>query len=519
MKSTKILLVVLIVGLLTSCKKYLDINDNPSFPQDAKAELLLAPIVYQMANGYSQDARIINKFTQGIVGGSSDFNSLVWERHGYIGGVSDVGGVMWRMVYYNHGHNLRVMLEDAIKNEKYEYAAIGYAIKAWGYQMLTDYHGPVILDEALRNDLLKFKYQDQPEVYAKVRQWCDSSLYYMTLKSPLNYSANLNSASGDNLYRGNMDRWKKFVYGILALQYSHLVNKPEFSSQYADSVIRYADLSFTSAADDAGVKFGGKSPETSNIFGTDGGYLNSTYYSKAGLPILRYLTGGVRGDFEEAAKTSLDPRLSRMLNFRLPDSTFIGGTPNISNSTVPSVVGGGGKFIFKNTVDFPLMTYSQLQFAKAEAMLIKGDRDGAFAAYRNGITAHMSFVSRYAVAEASGEKEITATEIGLYLASTEVAQTAAELTITDIMGQKYIAQWGWGSLEQWCDLRKYHYDATVFRQYQQIDPSTLVYKKYGYRVRPRYNSEYVWNADELAKWGGLEPDYVTKELWFSKSTD
>ncbi|ULT28950.1 hypothetical protein KUH03_21455 [Sphingobacterium sp. E70] len=47
---------------------------------------------------------------------------------------------------------------------------------------MTDYHGPVILDEAFRSNQLSFKYNDQPEVYAKVRQWCDSALLYLDKK-------------------------------------------------------------------------------------------------------------------------------------------------------------------------------------------------------------------------------------------------------------------------------------------------------------------------------------------------
>jgi hypothetical protein len=36
------------------------------------------------------------------------------------------------------------------------------------------------------------------------------------------------------------------------------------------------------------------------------------------------------------------------------------------------------------------------------------------------------------------------------------------------------------------------------------------------RVRPRYNSEYVWNRASLDKIGGNNPDYHTYELWYIK---
>ncbi|MGH2622577.1 MAG: SusD/RagB family nutrient-binding outer membrane lipoprotein, partial [Sphingobacterium sp.] len=150
MKTNKIW--ILAVGafatLFVSCKKYLDINFSPAFPQEVAAELYLSPIIYQIANGYGQDQRIINKFTQAMLGSSDDRSSYIWEQHSYPGGISDVGGVMWRMVYWNHGVNLENLIKESRANKKYEFTGIGYAIKAFDYQLLTDYHGPVVLDGA-----------------------------------------------------------------------------------------------------------------------------------------------------------------------------------------------------------------------------------------------------------------------------------------------------------------------------------------------------------------------------------
>ena len=40
--------------------------------------------------------------------------------------------------------------------------------------------------------------------------------------------------------------------------------------------------------------------------------------------------------------------------------------------------------------------------------------------------------------------------------------------------------------------------------------------KITYRIRPRYNSEYVWNRDALDKIGGLALDYHTKPMWITQ---
>ena len=73
-------------------------------------------------------------------------------------------------------------------------------------------------------------------------------------------------------------------------------------------------------------------------------------------------------------------------------------------------------------------------------------------------------------------------------------------------------------------MRRYHYtdaDAVsgtqVFRGF--TPPNALFGDNAGkvvQRIRPRFNSEYVWNRDALNAIGGLASDYHTKELWITQ---
>jgi hypothetical protein len=169
------------------------------------------------------------------------------------------------------------------------------------------------------------------------------------------------------------------------------------------------------------------------------------------------------------------------------------------------------------------MTYSQIQFTKAEAALRAGSRAVALDAYRNGIAAHIDFVN-----ERNRENglpqvtQISAAEKAAFLANPAVVPTdPAKLTLTMIMSQKFIAQWGWGFYEAWMDMKRYHYTdldpATgqpVFPGWEM--PTTLASENQGklaYRLRPRYNSEYVWNVPGLEKIGAMALDWHTKPLW------
>jgi hypothetical protein len=95
-----------------------------------------------------------------------------------------------------------------------------------------------------------------------------------------------------------------------------------------------------------------------------------------------------------------------------------------------------------------------------------------------------------------------------------------------IMLQKYIAMFGYGTFETWTDMRRYHYvdlDKTTGKQVftDFVAPSgTGLFEDNGgklvYRMRPRFNSEYVWNINELGRIGATQLDYHTKEQWFSQ---
>jgi hypothetical protein len=167
------------------------------------------------------------------------------------------------------------------------------------------------------------------------------------------------------------------------------------------------------------------------------------------------------------------------------------------------------------------MTYSQLQFIKAEAAFKKGDQTTALDAYTKGVSSHIDFVNARNLDNNQSPTQITSAEKAAYLASPVVIPAVGSLNISQIMGQKYIAQYGWGHLEQWMDLRRYHYtDVDPETGKQVFEGFTIPTNLYpdnnglpAYRIRPRYNSEYVWNRESLDKIGGLALDYHTKPTW------
>jgi hypothetical protein len=113
-----------------------------------------------------------------------------------------------------------------------------------------------------------------------------------------------------------------------------------------------------------------------------------------------------------------------------------------------------------------------------------------------------------------------------FLANAVVVPAAANLTLSHIMLQKYIAMYGYGLVETWVDMRRYHYTdldpvtgQQVYADFTPPSGTDLFVNNNGklvYRARPRYNSEYLYNVAELTRIGAIALDYNTKEQWFSQ---
>jgi hypothetical protein len=134
----------------------------------------------------------------------------------------------------------------------------------------------------------------------------------------------------------------------------------------------------------------------------------------------------------------------------------------------------------------------------------------------------------------------------------------SDFDLSHIMMQKFVALYPWGAGEVWVDQRKYMYDIaysgdypsngngwdkTTLNQKSDDDP-TKVYKGYYlypaqvqgrkgsynddnngspcFRLRPRYNSEYMWNLPSLQALrpiAGDAKDYQCSIPWFAYPGD
>ncbi|MFA5819862.1 MAG: SusD/RagB family nutrient-binding outer membrane lipoprotein [Bacteroidales bacterium] len=526
----KVLYTIIIMGALlfsTGCEKYLDINRNPNGPEKVTAYLYLGPMQQEFAAGIQWDARYVGFYNQYFAYYSANY---AYDLQGTPAWVSDNGGQMWRSVYWKLGWNLTNMIQQSEDEKRWDIAGIGYTLRAWGWMLLTDHHGPIILKEAFTPGLYIFKYDNENVVYEEVLRLCDLAIENLN-RTDGTVSAAF-AGKGDQIYGGNRIRWKRLAYGVKAITLSHLSNK---STLYdPNAIIACVDSSFTANTDNALIGFGGTVSTDANFFGP---MRNNFQYTLPSKYIVSLLNGTVLG--------TPDPRISIMIP---PTPNIVNGvagaqytgvqpgfgyTPIATGDRPYSFYGLAavgtptsattGMFLFKNNAKFPLMTYSELQFIKAEAAFRKGDKPTALTAYSAGVSAAIDFTNTYAGATTWGTVAQVSTAQKTAFLGGVVPAVANNLTLSMIMCQKYIHLYAWGFQECWTDIRRYHYTDTYAAEATQVFAGftlpTLAAENNGkviYRMRPRYNSEYVWNSAELDKVGGLALDYHTKIIWIAQ---
>jgi hypothetical protein len=544
----KIIKPIFFLGLLgivlaSSCKKKIDdAYVNPNSPTKVPIETILPGVIGGFTAFFSSAGTGYGVQADGILLGryiqywGTQTNGELYGQMGFPGGTaSDNTGGLWAAVYYGHGGNVNRIIEWGTEEQKWDYVGVGYAIRAWGWLELTNCYGEAILKEAFNTSLAQFKYDNQPEFYDSCRVICHRALSFLNRTDGNVSQANL--AIGDAFfYNGDVNKWKKFVYGILARSYISLSGKTNFvSSGFADSAIKYANLSLATNADNASVKVsGGSVSAVNNFFGPFRGNIGAIRQSA-------FIADLMSGNNPLAFSGVPDPRRYYMLRENL-NGTFKGFTPWLGSGgltandyprnfwghpTPASTLGSSpdsSRYLYQNTSPWPMMTASEIQFIIAEAAYLKGDRATALTAYANGINLNFDMITTTYPQNVPAVFVITPASKTAYM-NAVVPGVAANLTLSQIMLQKYIALYGWGVQQTWTDMRKYHYTdidpATGIQVYAGFTPpsgSNLIATNNGklvYRCRPRYNSEYLYNIPELTRLGALALDYNTVQPWFT----
>ena len=174
---------------------------------------------------------------------------------------------------------------------------------------------------------------------------------------------------------------------------------------------------------------------------------------------------------------------------------------------------------FYSRADGPthLVCYHEMCFIKAEILFNRGDKPGAFAAYRDGIRAHMELMNdklkTYNETVNPSKTPMDEAAITNYI-NTAIG-TAADITLGKIMTQKYIAM---SFMQQkWNDMRRLDYSSTAYpgwaipyEYFKNADAQTRIPLGKQYRRIMQVSHEINYNS---ANWLESHPHANDDDIW------
>ncbi len=586
------LTLLLVIGISSCTKTWLDVNKNIDAPDWVNPILRLGPVLASY-EGLAYDLRAVAPLTQ-YFGGTSSFVSTYGISHSYFVG-SDNGGECWRMSYWLQGMNLENIINDGRNLGQFKLAGIGLTIKAYSWHTLSSLHGDLPVKDAYVPGLLSHNYDNQEYAFSMVRSWARQAITELEKTDNTIYPTTITTA--DLIYKGDATKWKKLAYAVLARNYIAMSKK---NTAYLDSAIICADKSFTNASDEPFLTFQATGVSTtSNFYGVLRANL-TTVFTQSDY-IVQVMTGTIpnynsSGSIEGLSAyqmvtdtATLDPRTILLLgtldtmqidpnNIKKGTYKFAGTRAGYtatcsfwgSASTPTVATSGTGRWLYRDDAPWPLSSFAEIQLIKAEALFLKGQKTESLATFKIAVAGHMDFVKKLIVpgtlvksttnkqTSVIGDKITAARFTTLatdYLNSKFVNNMPlADFTLSHIMMQKYVALFPW-CLDTWNDLRRYNYDLllgsggipvtgtswTSDAVYHKLDSDPArVYKGFFlsaadvvnrrtkfattnlgspcYRIRPRYNSEYMWNLPSLKKLlpiAGDADNYQCSPIWFS----
>lgn len=374
MKKFKYSIAAIIFGAATfGCTdNFEEINTDPNRLDEISPATLLNPILYGVTNHNTYSAFYYrNAFLMQTV---VPFPSDLEERYDRYFLSEAIGTTMWNN-HYRWLKNIEEMLTASREANNPNYTAIALTLKAWCYANLVDCFGDIPFSEASKGELglTQPKFDDQKEIYNTILAFLDEAneLYDVSKKS--NYTADL-------LYKNDIEKWQKLTNSIhlrLLLQISDA--EPVTAINKINEILNNPSVYPIMANNNDNA-----------ILINDGITPNVTPW-----PRIQDFTGGARKlstFFIDNLVAMQDPRIAIWATKAKRNNEDIGykGIPSgyFGNESAidyaPSVPNDAqAKTPMKNFI----MTFSEIEFIKAE-LIFKGKISGdAETAYNNGIKA------------------------------------------------------------------------------------------------------------------------------------
>ncbi|WP_293889349.1 MULTISPECIES: SusD/RagB family nutrient-binding outer membrane lipoprotein [unclassified Sphingobacterium] len=455
---------IITIGMgLSSCSKYLDVNEDPNNPARVEAASRLAGAI-TTSSGAAQ-----------------------WRGTRELAGVMQYGGLqtassggyaaanwrftasyfLWQNAYVNTMPNCVDIINLGEEEGNPHFVGVGKILLALNFGLLTSQYGSIVVDDYYNGKdqvVLKPKFNTQKEVYERIQKLLDEAI--TALENP-NNKRGLDAKKGDLLYQGDVSKWIKFAWSLKARYYNHLSKKSAIYN--ADEIIAACAKGFDADGMDAEFPYlsGGQLIDE-NPWSSWGGFESETnprYFAWTQF-FVNMLTA-----FPVSNKLYEDPRISKIMKGAASDGKYRGpgagdfitngqgvladGSQGDKTKVKPEDYGRFSKsgYYTNTTSPFAFITYSEVKLIEAEAKLRKGDSNGALVAYEEGVKSNMRKLG------------VSAADITKYWNAQVADGLSQHFSMLDnglshIMRQKYISLCL--NPETWVDMRRMDYNSVIY---------------------------------------------------------
>ncbi|WBO83150.1 SusD/RagB family nutrient-binding outer membrane lipoprotein [Hymenobacter yonginensis] len=447
MRHSKLTPYLMMMGLVfgtNACSddKLDEINTNPNSPVDAPLALLMPQVAVDAAFGISGTdlAWYSSIFVEHTAGVHAQFESADKRANASFNATATSNN--WDDIYATELQDLDLMISrgstGGAEADSWRYVGIAKVLKAYVMSVTTDLFGRVPYSEANKGAAnLKPTYDTQQSIYTSLNALLDEAIVDLdkpSAKTP---------GSADFYYNGDAAKWKKAAYALKVRLANHLSKRDPAGS--AAAVLAALPNAFASSADNLSF-----TKYTSTAIGENPWFqeendrshfaVSTTFFN-----ILRNTTAATDAnpaDNDPRIPFLIDPvgRVATAARVGAPNGTAINdqGRTRYSRASVNLV---------NATAVQPMLTYSELKFIEAEARLRTGDRTGAYAAYVTAVNADLSI-------KGGTDFLSTSTSATSLEFRNRVFVGATNLTLRDIITQKYISFFVYQSIEAYNDYRR-----------------------------------------------------------------
>jgi hypothetical protein len=412
----KYILIALFAGSLlnTSCKKYLDINNDPNRPTEAPINGLLAATTQNTGLNIFRAANAgPNYYVQYFASPNVSSPTDIYDRLDFSG--------LWRSLYDNMT-DLYDLQELATKLNSSAHLGMAKVMMAQNLSLTTNLWGDVPYSEAFKGDNLAPKFDSARQLHAQCITLLDEGIAELRKTPtiavvPAADFMHGNTAANVTVWNNTNRIW--WIRTAFALKARLLQQLSKTGSYNANAVLSAIDSAYTNNTMEARV----------TIFTLRNPWA-TVARNQAALVLDGWLSQHFVSNSMSGNTTTQDPRLPRITNLTRAGNfrgtrngvgrTGTGTTNDESYLVLTGFYSGDASPLF-------ICTFEEMKFIEAEAALRAGNTTRAYNAYLEGIRANMNKVG------------VAAADRDSYIARTTVGVGSGALNQSRIMEEKYKA--------------------------------------------------------------------------------